>query len=77
MLIYCNNYNNYLTYVVNTKQNIFLLQYARKDPLQPMIYQCCHGHAKYLIVGVNLYKSKLTLLKDFVAAFVLLIIRGY
>ena len=40
-------------YLVNTKHNCYL-EYARKDPLQQLIYRCCHGHTKYLIVGLNL-----------------------
>ena len=50
-------------------QNItFVTLNMQEDPLQQRIYRCCHGHTKYLIVGLNL---ELTLLIGFVAALVI------
>ena len=52
-------------FIYQPQHTISYFKYATKGPLLQI---CCHGHEKYLIVGLRLHKCKLAF-KDFPSVF--------
>ena len=47
--------------VANMQHNISYLLSARKDSLQRMIHQCCHGHQTYLTPSLLNFPTHFTM----------------